>query len=148
VKALAVLEQPLPLDLKPPSFYAFFLQGRYDEASHVIDASSDLAAVQRALLYLAALKGKEPGNEQWSAFQQALKKTGGAMHVLAGVLEGGKPPDTGRLHELAIEPEYKSILLSAIARRFPETQKSLEPLAKGLDSYPDIISLCLYAVRN
>jgi tetratricopeptide (TPR) repeat protein len=149
LKALAVLEQPSPLDLKPPSFYAFFLQNRYEEASHAIDANPDLAAVQRALLYLAAvLKEKGPGNEQWSAFQQELKNTGGAMRVLAGMLQGGKPPDANRLYELPIDPGYKSILLTAIARHFPETEKRLNPLAKSLDSYPDMMSLCLYSVRN
>jgi tetratricopeptide (TPR) repeat protein len=129
-------------------FEPALLRGKLGEAAGLVDDKSDRALVQRALLYLAALKAGDGklADEQWAPLLTGLDKAHGSLGRLGEVLAGRQKPDAGRIRLLSIPPEQKRVLLVVVARRYPETAKELLPLARKLDFSPDPTSLCLRKV--
>jgi tetratricopeptide (TPR) repeat protein len=121
------------------------LRGNLREAAGQVDEAGDRALVQRAVLYLAALKAGDGtlADEQWPLLLAGLDKAHGPLAQLGEVLAGRAKPDVARLRRLSIQPEQKRALLAVVARRYPETAKELLPLARKLDFSPDPFSLCL-----
>jgi tetratricopeptide (TPR) repeat protein len=121
------------------------LRGNLREAAGLVDDNADRALVQRAVLYLAALKAGDGklADEQWPLLLAGLDKGHGALTQLGEVLAGRKKPDVARIRRLSIQPDQKRALLAVVARRYPETAKELLPLARQLDYAPDPTSLCL-----
>jgi tetratricopeptide (TPR) repeat protein len=134
-----------------PGQYEFeqaLLRGQLREAAGHVDKDPDLALVQHALVYLAAVKAKEGGlaDEQWAAVLTDLGRRHGALHEVGEVLAGRRPLQIDRLRRSAILPEMKRALLAVVARRRPETAPDLLPLARKLDFQADSLSLGLRKV--
>ncbi|HJZ90775.1 MAG TPA: hypothetical protein VKE40_07860 [Gemmataceae bacterium] len=107
-------------------------------------------ATRAGLLYLAGLKAKDAAfaDEQWKRFVDALGKGDREGRFCAAVAGGKQPFDLARVKTAAINPSLKRVILTALARKFPEQAKELDPLAKKLDFERDEFSLCLRYVTE
>jgi hypothetical protein len=128
-----------------PPFEPALLQGKLQEASHMVGPEQDKSVVQHGLLYLAAQKAgnQKLAEEQWQGLLTALGKGRASMRKLADMLAGRKPMTYAELSALPMDLEAKRVLLVVAAKRRPELAKETLALARKLDYTPDITSLCL-----
>jgi tetratricopeptide (TPR) repeat protein len=131
-------------------FEPALLRGKQREAAGLVDEKNEHAVVQRALLYLTALKAGDHklADEQWPLLLAELDKGHSTPGQLGEILAGGQKPDVNRIRRLSILPEQKRVLRAVVARRYPETAKDLLPLARQLDFIADPTSLCLRKVLD
>jgi tetratricopeptide (TPR) repeat protein len=110
----------------------------------------ELEAERAGLLYLAGLKAKDAAfaDAQWKRFAAALARGDREARLYAAFAEGKKPVDVARAKSATITPSLKRVVLAALARKFPEHAKDLDPLSKKLDFERDEISLCLRYVME
>ena len=62
------------------------------------------------------------------------------------MLAGRKALNTDLIRRLPLEPRQKRVLLAVVAKRYPNQEKELLPLARTLAFYRDATSLCLRKV--
>lgn len=127
-------------------FQTALLQDKLQDAAGLIEKQHEgKVAVQHGLLFLAATKAKDQklADSQWLAFLGSLMKSDRHDRQLADILAGKQPMNATLITRLPIETSEKRVFLAAAARRFPEQQKTLMPLARKLDFQHDATSLCL-----
>jgi predicted Zn-dependent protease len=131
-----------------PSFFPMLLQGKHAEAARFIDSND--AIVERALLYLAALKAEDQklADSQWQPLLAALAEGGGHIYALGEMLAGHRPIKVDFIRRSHIQPTQKRVLLIVVAKRHPDAATGLLPLARTLDFNPDAASLCLQKIAG
>jgi tetratricopeptide (TPR) repeat protein len=130
-------------------FEAAILTGKLKEATGLLEGhAGEEALLERALLYLAALKAgdRKLAEEQRPLFLAELGKGGREERRLAGMLAGKQPLNADILRRLPMQPEHKRVLLAVVAKARPEEAKDLLDLARKLDFQRDVTSLCLRKV--
>ena len=107
-------------------------------------------ATRVGLLYLAGLKAKDAefADSQWKRFAESLGRGDRDARYFAAVVSGKQPLDLSRAKTANLQPTLKRVVLAALARKFPEQAKELDPLAKKLDFERDDVSLCLRYVTE
>jgi len=144
------LKQAAQIPNMPP-FEPLLLRGKLDEAAtKIIEANADQAALQHALVYLAALKAKKTklAEQEWQKFLGALGKGDREERRFAAMLATGKAPDLEQVRQAPIDPEIKRVAVAAAAAHSPDKAKELRDLARKLDFQRDLTSLCLWAVQD
>ncbi|HEV3081824.1 MAG TPA: tetratricopeptide repeat protein [Gemmataceae bacterium] len=144
------LKQAAQIPNMPP-FEPLLLRGKLEEAAtKIIEANADQAALQHALVYLAALKAKKAklAEQEWQKFLSALAKGDREERRFAAMLATGKAPDLEQVRQAPIDPDIKRVAIAAAAAHSPDRTKELRELAQKLDFQRDLTSLCLWAVQN
>jgi hypothetical protein len=134
-----------------PPFEPLLLRGKLDEAAtKIIEANADQAALQHALVYLAALKAKKTklAEQEWQKFLAALGKGDREERRFAALLGTGKAIDLELVRQAPIDPDIKRVAVAAAAAHSSDKTKELRELARKLDFQRDLTSLCLWAVQN
>ena len=110
----------------------------------------EMEATRAGLLYLGAFKAKDAAlaDQQWKRFTDALGRGDRDGRLYAAMATGKQPFDLARAKDAVVVPSLKRVALAALARKFPEHAKELEPLAKKLDFERDEVSLCLRYVTE
>jgi hypothetical protein len=105
----------------------------------------ELDASREGLLYLAGLKAKDAAfaDDHFKKMVAALGRGDREGRLYAAMADGKQPFDATRAKEAAMVPTVKRVVLMALARKFPQHAKDLEPLARKLDFERDETSLCL-----
>jgi hypothetical protein len=132
-----------------PPFELAVLQDKLTEASRAVDTRDhEKPVIQRALLYLAALRAKDQklADEQWKLLLDALARGDRHHRQLGEMLTGKRPATADALKKLPIEASQKRALLGVAAEKHPELKKELLPLARKLNFQRDPTSLCLRKV--
>jgi tetratricopeptide (TPR) repeat protein len=145
------LELSARLSIKD-QFVDNFLRGNYKAAavdsvkSAVTKSARDWEqeATRAGLLYLAGVKTKDAAfaDAVWKQFGEALARGDKDARGYAAFVNG-KALDPVWAKSSTIQPSLKRVVLAALARKFPEHAKELDPLAKKLDFERDDVSLCL-----
>jgi tetratricopeptide (TPR) repeat protein len=134
-----------------PSFVTALLRGNLSEAAGAADARRPQeAAVQHGLLYLAALQAGDSkrAEEAWKHLLTALAEGNRHDRRLEAMLAGRQPLRPDRVRRLAVAPQEKRVLAAVAARRAPDHGKELTELARRLDFFGDVTSLCLWKVTD
>jgi hypothetical protein len=132
-----------------PLFDLALLRGKLQEAASSVDRiHSDKALTQYGLLYLAAVQAKNQklADEQWPHLLDSLKRTNRYTRQLGALLGNPRKVDGSLVLRLPIDPRQKRVLLAVVATRYPDQGKELLPLARQLNFYQDVTSLCLHKV--
>ena len=110
----------------------------------------EIAATQSGLLYLAGRKANDAAfaDEQWKKLLAALGRGDRDGRLFAAMAGGQQPFDVTKAKAAAVGPNLKRVILSALARKFPEHAAELNTLAKKLDFERDAVSLCLRYVTE
>lgn len=133
-------------------FEPALLRDNLVEAAKFVEDPQDESRTQSqiALLYLAARKARNDrlADQQWNLLLENLNRSGRPEKHLGEILTGTRPIDAATVQNLPIDPKQKRILLLVVSQRFPETAKTLLPLARKLDFHFDSQSLCLAKIRG
>jgi len=129
-----------------PTFEPAFLRGQLKDAANLVadQQGEDKIRIEHGLLYLAARQAGDQklADQQWKLLLAALAKGSRHERQLREMLAGGKPMTADALRSLPIDPRVKRVLLLVAARRQPDLEQELVPLAQKLNYQGDAISLC------
>ncbi len=131
-------------------FWPLLLDGKLLAADDVVKKDADGRDVtQRGLLYLVAVKQHDKAlvESEWQQLIACLDRGGRDLRYLGKVLKGSEPIDAAALRELPIDPDQKRVLLTVVAQRFPDADKTIAALARRLDYQRDEVSLCLRSLK-